>query len=98
MPLPYALPIRGRSVQDRSAGAARSRARTSCCMPPALIVSLLAFCTAFAVTVARAEPSYGSEVPPASVVTQLDQLAPQRPGTVDLYAIVVGGDGMEEVF
>jgi len=47
---------------------------------------------------ARAELSYGSEVPPAGVVAQLDRLAPQRPGTVDLYAILVGGDGSEDVF
>ena len=68
-------------------------------MPPALIVFLLVFGTAFAAAAAaRAEPSYGSEVPPAGVLAQLDRLAPQRPGTVDLYAIVVGGDGMEEVF
>ena len=47
---------------------------------------------------AQAELSYGSEVPPAGVVAQLDRLAPQRPGTVDLYAILVGGDGSEDVF
>jgi peptidase C13-like protein len=47
---------------------------------------------------ARAELSYGSEVPPSSVVAQLERLAPQRPGTVDLYAILVGGDGSEDVF
>ena len=47
---------------------------------------------------ARGQPSHGSEIPPASVVAQLDQLAPERPGTVDLYAILVGGDGSEDVF
>jgi hypothetical protein len=68
-------------------------------MPSALISPLLVFCAALAAAAgARAEPSYGSEIPPPNVVAQLDQLAPQRPGTVDLYAIVVGGDGMEEVF
>ena len=46
----------------------------------------------------RGEPSYGSEIPPESVVAQLDQLAPERPGTVDLYSILVGGDGSEDVF
>jgi peptidase C13-like protein len=68
-------------------------------MPSALIGALLALCAAFATAaVARAEPSYGSEIPPSKVISQLEHLAPQRPGTVDLYAIVVGGDGMEEVF
>jgi peptidase C13-like protein len=47
---------------------------------------------------ARSEPSYGSEVPPAGVIAQLDRLAAQRPGTVDLYGILVGGDGSEDVF
>ena len=47
---------------------------------------------------ARGKPSYGSEIPPASVVAQIDQLAPERPGTIDLYAILVGGDGAEDVF
>lgn len=47
---------------------------------------------------ARGQPSHGAETPPASVVAQLDQLAPERPGTVDLYAILVGGDGSEDVF
>ena len=46
----------------------------------------------------RGKPSYGSEIPPASVVTQIDALAPERAGTVDLYAILVGGDGTEDVF
>ena len=47
---------------------------------------------------ARAAPSYGSDTPPASVVAQLEHLAPERPGTVDLYAILVGGEGSEDVF
>lgn len=47
---------------------------------------------------ARSQPSYGSEVPPAGVIAQLDRLAAQRPGTIDLYAILVGGDGSEDVF
>src|SRR5688572_751295 len=47
---------------------------------------------------ARGQPSHGSEIPPASVVAQLDQLAPERPGTVDLYTILVGADGSEDVF
>ena len=68
-------------------------------MPSALIRSLLFLCATLSSAVAATpEPSYGSDVPPASVVRQLDHLAPQRPGVVDLYAIVVGGDGMEDVF
>ena len=46
----------------------------------------------------RGKPSYGSDVPPAGVVAQIEQLAPERPGTVDLYTILVGGDGAEDVF
>ncbi len=47
---------------------------------------------------ATAEPSYGEERPPSSVLEQLDQLAAQRPGVVDMYAIVVGADSNEDVF
>jgi hypothetical protein len=46
---------------------------------------------------ARGNPAEGDPRPPYSVRAALDQLAPQRPGTVDLYALVVGGDA-EEVF
>lgn len=68
-------------------------------MSPALIRFSLFLCAALAcAAAAKAGPSYGNDVPPANVIAQLDQLAPQRPGTVDLYAIVVGGDGMEDVF
>ena len=68
-------------------------------MSLALIRFSLFLCAALACAApAKAGPSYGNDVPPANVIAQLDQLAPQRPGTVDLYAIVVGGDGMEDVF
>jgi peptidase C13-like protein len=71
-------------------------------MPPA-VAGLLqaALCVALlagAQGAARSQPSYGSEVPPAAVLKQLARLAPQRPGTVDLYAVLVGGDGGEDVF
>jgi len=51
-----------------------------------------------AVADAAAAPSYGDEVPPPSVTTQLAGLQPQRPGVVDVYAVIVGADGEEEVF
>ena len=47
---------------------------------------------------ARGQPSHGSEIPPASVLAQIDRLSAERPGTVDLYSILVGGDGSEDVF
>lgn len=60
----------------------------------AIVIVLLAA----APVAARAELSYGTEVPPAGVLGQLERLAPQRPGVVDLYAVIVGGDGSEDVF
>jgi len=62
------------------------------------LACLVAACLPVGHAAPRGQPSYGSEIPPTSVVAQLDQLAPERPGTVDLYAIVVGGDGTEDVF
>jgi len=61
----------------------------------AILVTLLATAPAAG---AQAGPSHGSEVPPASVLAQIEALAPQRPGVVDLYAVIVGGDGTEDVF
>ena len=57
------------------------------------------FAAAFAAApaAAGAEPSYGHEIP-AAVMSQLDRLLPQRPGVVDLYAVIVGADGEEDVF
>ena len=46
---------------------------------------------------ARGNPAEGDPRPPYAVRSALERLPPQRPGTVDLYAIVVGGDA-EEVF
>ena len=68
--------------------------------PPVARLLQAAFCFALLAGTqgARSEPSYGSEVPPAAVLKQLERLAPQRPGTVDLYAVLVGGDGSEDVF
>jgi hypothetical protein len=62
----------------------------------ARLVLLLALAAAFAAP-ARANPAEGDPRPPYALRAALDRLAPQRPGTVDLYAIVVGGDA-EEVF
>lgn len=47
---------------------------------------------------AASAPSPGDEVPPPSVLKQLDNLKPQRPGVVDVYAVIVGADGEEDVF
>jgi hypothetical protein len=43
-------------------------------------------------------PSYGDEAPPAEVRDAVERLRPQRPGVVDIYALIVGGDGSEDVF
>lgn len=45
-----------------------------------------------------ASPAEGDATPPYAVRAALDRLQPQRPGLVDLYALVVAGDGAEEVF
>ena len=54
-----------------------------------------------ALAVAAASPARGNPEgdlrPPYAVRSALERLPPQRPGTVDLYALVVGGDA-EEVF
>ena len=42
--------------------------------------------------------SFGDKTPPRAVLEQLDGLAPQRPGIIDVYAIVVAGDAQEDVF
>jgi hypothetical protein len=47
---------------------------------------------------ALAAPSAGDPLPPPAVLRQIERLAPQRPGVVDVYAIVIGGDGGEDVF
>jgi peptidase C13-like protein len=40
----------------------------------------------------------GDAIPPVAVLAQLQQLAPQRPGIIDVYAVIIGGDGREDVF
>ena len=42
--------------------------------------------------------SDGAPVPPEGVHKQIEQLTPQRPGAIDVYALVIGGDGSENVF
>lgn len=53
---------------------------------------------ALAAPLAHAAPSLGDETLPPGVSMALAQLAPQRPGVIDLYALVVAGDGTEDVF
>ena len=57
------------------------------------LLAALAFAAA---SPARGNPE-GDPRPPYAVRSALERLAPQRPGTVDLYALVIGGDA-EEVF
>src|SRR6185436_10968419 len=59
----------------------------------ALLVAL-----GLAAQAAGAAPSRGDESPPPEVLAALAQLAPQRPGVIDLYAVIVAGDGAEDVF
>jgi Peptidase C13 family len=58
----------------------------------ACIVLLL--CGAGAATAA----SNGDAFPPQHILKQLDRVTPQRPGLVDVYSLIVGGDGSENVF
>lgn len=59
----------------------------------------LVLCTVLAVApAALAAPVLGDETPPPQVRAALEQLAPQRPGVIDLYALVIAGDGEEDVF
>ena len=57
---------------------------------------LLAALTLAAASPARGNPE-GDPRPPYAVRSALERLPAQRPGTVDLYALVIGGDA-EEVF
>ena len=52
---------------------------------------------ALVASAALANPAEGDEQPPYAAKSALARLAPQQPGKVDLYALVVGGDA-EEVF
>ena len=58
----------------------------------------LALLAALAAPLAQGAPSLGEETLPPGVSMALAQLAPQRPGVIDLYALVVAGDGTEDVF
>ena len=60
--------------------------------------SLLLVIVGVLVADAQAAPSLGSETPPATLIEQLRQLKPQRPGVIDVYALLVGADGDEDVF
>jgi hypothetical protein len=62
---------------------------------PVRIVALL---LALVATAAGGAPSLGDETLPPAVELALAQLAPQRTGQIDLYAVVVAGDGEEDVF
>ena len=74
-------------------GKTMSRARRAA---KAMAVAFFAYAAVLTSTVAA--PSNGDPAPPANVLRQLEQLAPQRPGVIDFYALVVGGDGSENVF
>lgn len=47
---------------------------------------------------AAADPRYGDENLPETVRKQVRDLLPQRPGIMDTYAVIVGGDAGDEVF
>ena len=59
-------------------------------------LSLLLALVFAAASPARGNPE-GDSRPPYAVRSALERLPPQRPGVVDLYALVIGGDA-EEVF
>jgi hypothetical protein len=60
-------------------------------------LSLLLALALAAASPARGNPAEGDPRPPYAVRAALERLPAQRPGMVDLYAIVIGGDA-EEVF
>jgi hypothetical protein len=62
---------------------------------PARLVALV---LALAAAAAHGAPSLGDEALPPAIQGALAGLAAQRPGVIDLYAVVVGGDGEEDVF
>jgi hypothetical protein len=55
-------------------------------------------CLAAGVPALAADSAYGDVRPPATVQAQIDRLLPQRPGVVDLYAVLVGADGDDGVY
>lgn len=58
----------------------------------------LALILAVVAATASGAPSLGEDALEPAVSEALAQLAPQRPGVIDLYAVVVAGDGEEDVF
>ncbi len=62
------------------------------------IGSLTALLAMLVTALAHGAPSLGEDALPPAVNAALEQLAPQRPGVIDLYALVVAGDGTEDVF
>ena len=59
---------------------------------------LIALLLALAAVNAGGAPSAGEDALEPAVDAALAKLAPQRPGVIDLYAVVVAGDGGEDVF
>ena len=66
--------------------------------PEAAQFALIALLLALIAAAAQGAPSLGDSALPPSVQAALEQLAPQRPGVIDLYALIVAGDGEEDVF
>jgi len=53
---------------------------------------------AFVAAATDGAPSLGDEALPPAIQNAVAQLAPQRPGVIDLYALIVAGDGEGDVF
>jgi hypothetical protein len=68
--------------------------------PRAMVVFAGATAVACALCLSQAfgARSFGDAKPPRAVLEQIDRLAPQRAGVIDVYAIVVAGDAQEDVF
>src|SRR3954468_4431261 len=60
-------------------------------------LALLVFCLSLG-GVGEAAPREGNALPRYEVRAALERLAPQRPGKIDLYAVVVAADGEQDVF
>ena len=65
---------------------------------PLWVIGFLLLAASINPSAAADRYSEGDEKLPVSVSMQLDRLAPQRPGLVDFYAVLVGADGSEAVF
>ena len=59
---------------------------------------IAALLLAFVAAAADGAPSLGDEALPPAIQNAVAQLAPQRPGVIDLYALIVAGDGEGDVF